>query len=133
MKEIEVKTSSREGFVDITPRIKSVIADLEVEDGTCEIYVPHTTAAVTVNENADPNVKTDISGQLKRLIPKNQNYIHREGNSDAHIKSSLVGNTQTVIVNNGELQLGTWQGILFCEFDGPRERRVWVEVNSRSA
>mgnify|MGYP006277297009 CR=1 FL=1 len=129
MQKFSIKTSSRGELIDITQKIKSLVADKGVNQGVCTVYCPHTTAAITINESADPSVASDIEMKLRKMIPKNENYSHMEGNSDAHIKSSLVGNTSQIIIDNGNLQLGTWQGIFFCEFDGPRTRNVWVQIS----
>jgi secondary thiamine-phosphate synthase enzyme len=110
--------------------IRKVVAESGVKSGLCTVYVPHTTAAVTINENADPDVKTDILKELNKIVPFNDNYSHLEGNAAAHIKSSLVGASETVVVEEGSLVLGTWQGICLCEFDGPRSRKVLVKVIS---
>ncbi len=127
--EIVLKTTGRNQFIDITRQVESVVLQSGVKSGICVIYAPHTTAAITINENADPTVRKDIITSLDKLIPwREPFYEHAEGNSAAHIKSSLVGCSQTVIVQNGKLLLGTWQGIYFCEFDGPRTRRVLVKV-----
>ncbi len=127
--EIVLKTTGRNQFIDITRQVESIVLQSGVKSGICVIYAPHTTAAITINENADPTVRKDIISSLDKLIPwREPFYEHAEGNSAAHIKSSLVGCSQTVIVQNGKLLLGTWQGIYFCEFDGPRTRRVLVKV-----
>ncbi len=115
-------------MIDITSIIRNVVEELGIQNGICTIYCPHTTAAITINENADPDVASDILMKLNKLIPYRDGYSHMEGNADAHIKSTLVGCSEQVIVENGRLQLGTWQGIFFCEFDGPRNRRVWVSL-----
>ena len=129
--EISLKTTGRTQFVDITRQVEGVVLQSGVKNGICVIYVPHTTAAVTINENADPTVKKDIKTMLDKLIPwREPFYEHAEGNSAAHIKSSLIGCSETVIIQDGRLLLGTWQGILFCEFDGPRSRKIWVKVVS---
>ncbi len=128
MVELTVRTSRREELVDITEQVQSVVARSGIQSGVCWLFVPHTTAAVTINENADPSVKVDILEQLQRLVPANLRYHHTEGNADAHVKAVLVGNSLAVPIVNGRLRLGTWQGIFFCEFDGPRSRRVWVEI-----
>ena len=128
MHEINIKTNACSEFVDITTQIRSVIRESNVESGFCVVYCPHTTAAITINENADPDVKTDILRKLSNMVPAHENYRHIEGNSDAHIKSTLVGNSAQIIIHNGMLMLGTWQGIYFCEFDGPRIRKVWMSV-----
>ena len=122
--ELKVKSGSRTQLIDITADVQAALREAGVRQGLCMIYVPHTTAAVTINENADPTVKSDILKILNQLIPFEAGYRHMEGNSAAHIKSTLVGASEMVAVRNGKLQLGTWQGIFFCEFDGPRRRRV---------
>jgi secondary thiamine-phosphate synthase enzyme len=128
MEKIEIRTRAREEIVDMTDEIGRIVAASGVADGLCVVFVPHTTAAVTINENADPDVKADILMTLKKAVPDALPYAHAEGNSPAHVKSSLVGSSVTVIVAGGRLQLGTWQGICFCEFDGPRARRAWAQV-----
>lgn len=128
MKMIEIRTRTKEEIVDLTAEIGRLVADSGVAEGVCVVFVPHTTAAVTINENADPDVKADILMALRKVVPESQPFEHAEGNSPAHVKSSLVGSSVTVIVAGGRLQLGTWQGICFCEFDGPRARRAWVRV-----
>ena len=128
MQKFSIKTRSRNELIDITKQVKNAVAKSEKNDGVCTVYCPHTTGAITINESADPSVASDIEMKLRKMIPKNENYNHAEGNSDAHIKSSLVGNTVQIIINNGSLQLGTWQGVFFCEFDGPRTRNVWVKI-----
>lgn len=131
MKQVfEISTESRSQFLDITATVQKFVTQCKVDSGTCVIFVPHTTAAVTINENADPSVKSDLLRKLSELIPQQDNYRHLEGNSDAHLKSSLFGPSLTVIVEQGRLLLGTWQGIMFCEFDGPRRRRFIVKVQS---
>jgi len=115
-------------MIDITNYIKESIKNSKISDGIAVIYVPHTTAGLTINENADPSVKKDILKFLKEKIPKNYNFSHLEGNSDAHIKSSLFGSSLTVIISHGKPLLGTWQGIYFCEFDGPRNRTFYVKI-----
>jgi len=129
MQKFSISTRSRNEFIDITQKVTSIVNKSAKENGVCTVYCPHTTGAITINESADPNVASDINMKLRKLIPKNENYSHAEGNSDAHIKSSLVGNSVQVIIDNGALQLGTWQGIFFCEFDGPRTRKVWIEIS----
>ncbi len=126
--EISVSTSSRNEFVDITDKVTSVVRESGVKDGYVLLYVPHTTAAVTINENYDPSVKRDILDKLSELVPPNAGYAHTEGNADSHIKSSIIGVTKFIPVMDGRIQLGRWQGIFFCEFDGPRSRRLLVEV-----
>jgi secondary thiamine-phosphate synthase enzyme len=128
-KEFLIRTTKRTEFVNITNKIEEIVGESGINNGICYIFVPHTTAAVTINEDADPDVVADIIAKLNNLIPKNENYYnHMEGNSDAHIKSSVIGVSLEVFVNNKKLKLGTWQGIYFCEFDGPRHRNVWVKV-----
>ena len=128
MQVIPVKTSSRTQFVDVTSQVRAAAKKSGVKSGVCICFVPHTTAAVTINENADPDVTRDVLMELNKIIPFDDGYSHTEGNSAAHIKSSLVGCDQTLFVEKGELVLGTWQGIYFCEFDGPRSRRLYVKV-----
>lgn len=125
---ISVKSSSKEQFIDITKLIQDIIDRLELKDSLCVVYVPHTTAGITINEDADPDVIKDIERHLDKLVPDLGDYRHIEGNSPAHIKSSLVGHSVTVPVENGKLLLGRWQGIFFCEFDGPRSRQVIVKL-----
>jgi len=127
MKEISVQTHSRFEMIDITASVQKVICEGKIESGICLVYTPHTTAAVTINENADPDVPCDILAALDRAVPLSANYRHAEGNSAAHVKSSLVGASEMVIIENGRLVLGTWQSIFFCEFDGPRTRKVVVK------
>ena len=116
-----------EGFIDITGQVRKIVASGNVQNGLCQIFVPHTTAGVTINENADPDVVTDMLAALGKIVP-DLHYRHSEGNSPAHVKSSLVGCSITVPISEGRLCLGTWQGIYFCEFDGPRTRKVWVQL-----
>lgn len=130
MKEISLQTSSRFEMIDITARVQKAISEEKIESGICLVYTPHTTAAITINENADPDVPRDILAALDKAIPLNANYRHMEGNSAAHVKSSLVGASELVIIENGRLVLGTWQSIFFCEFDGPRTRKVFIKVLS---
>jgi len=122
--DIPVKTRSRTELLDITAEVQAAIRDAGIRDALCMIFTPHTTAAVTINENADPTVKDDILKVINKVIPWDDGYRHSEGNSAAHIKSTLVGASELVAVAGGKLQLGTWQGIFFCEFDGPRRRKV---------
>ena len=124
---IEIRTSKRVEFIDITDRLNTLIRSSGIKDGICFIHVPHTTAAVTINENADPDVTNDIISKINKIIPLNDNYDHMEGNSDAHIKSSLFGQTLNLIIEDSRLMLGTWQGVYFCEFDGPRTRKIYVK------
>jgi secondary thiamine-phosphate synthase enzyme len=123
---INVRSKSRIEFIDITGMVQDVVKEAEVKNGVCYLYVPHTTAGITINEGADPSVQRDIQNTLNRIAPHDMNYLHREGNADAHIKSTLVGSSVNVILDEGRLLLGTWQSIFFCEFDGPRHRRVAV-------
>ena len=127
MIEITVRTRSREDMVDITPKLEEIVRKNNFKNGILYIYVPHTTAGITVNENADPSVKVDIMSKLSELVPRSGNYHHLEGNADAHIKASIVGSSLTIFVEGGRLVLGTWQGVFFCEFDGPRTRRCLVK------
>ena len=124
----EVRTLGQTEFVDITRSVQEVVKKTGVTDGICIIFIPHTTAGVTINENADPNVVQDIIMELNKIVPFKDQYRHIEGNSPAHIKASLVGCSQIVFVESGKLVLGTWQGIFFCEFDGPRDRKVYVKA-----
>lgn len=128
LRQIRVRTNSRTEFVDITQPVQRLVSESGVRSGVCYIYVPHTTAAVTINENTDPNVGRDILKELNKVIPFDDNYGHTEGNSAAHIKSSIIGVSKAVMVEEGRLALGTWQAVFFCEFDGPRERQVFVKV-----
>jgi len=128
MKQFTIKTHSKVAMIDITDRIRNYLGEHPVKSGICHVFIPHTTAGVTINENADPDVVKDIITTLDKLIPLNDRYRHTEGNAAAHIKSSLTGSSQTVFVENGDLILGTWQSIFFCEFDGPRTRKVYVKL-----
>lgn len=128
MEKIDVRSKSRIEFIDITSQVRSAIAKSGVQDGIAVVYVSHTTAGVTINEAADPSVVQDINAKLTELVPYNGQYRHAEGNSDAHIKSSLVGCSAHLIVSDGAPVLGTWQGVFFCEFDGPRNRKVYVQA-----
>jgi secondary thiamine-phosphate synthase enzyme len=122
----ELSTSSRTDFVDATGLVQAAVRELEMDDGVVVVFNPHTTAAVTINEGADPDVVRDMSVALDRIVPWQDGYHHAEGNAAAHIKASMFGSSVTVIVQDGRLQLGTWQKIWFCEFDGPRLRRLWI-------
>jgi len=124
----QVRTSKQTEFIDITQSVQEAVKKTGVEDGICIIFIPHTTAAVTINENADPSVVQDILMELNKMVPFKDQYHHMEGNSPAHIKASLVGCSQFILIESGKLVLGTWQGIFFCEFDGPRDRKVFVKV-----
>jgi secondary thiamine-phosphate synthase enzyme len=129
MREIRISTTSRTELLDITSEVLKAVAESGVRDGVCHVYVPHTTAGITINENADPSVRQDILMELNKIVPFQDNYGHLEGNAAAHIKASIVGSSQTILVEAGRLLLGTWQGIFFCEFDGPRSRRVITRVS----
>ncbi|MFA7405205.1 MAG: secondary thiamine-phosphate synthase enzyme YjbQ [Pelobacteraceae bacterium] len=128
--EISIATAKRTQFVSITSKVAEVIANNGWLDGVVTIFVPHTTAGITINENADPDVARDMEWFSNELIPKNKNFRHSEGNSDSHIKASFYGSSVQVIIRNGKMWLGTWQGIYFCEFDGPRERKVYLAFTS---
>ena len=130
MERLSIRTRSRTDFQDITHLIQDVVSAGGVPSGICHVFIPHTTAGVTINEHDDPSVMEDIAAHLETLAPQHGNYRHLEGNSPAHIKSTLFGNTATVFVAQGKLVLGTWQGIFFCEFDGPRTRSVLVKVTA---
>jgi secondary thiamine-phosphate synthase enzyme len=129
-KEITIKTGTRHQYVNIDQHVQTYIDESGLEEGVCVLFVPHTTAGITINENADPDVVKDIQSKLDRDIPQNDRYRHREGNSDAHIKSSLIGPSLTLVIQNGQLLLGTWQSVYFCEFDGPRSRRLILKAIS---
>ena len=130
MKAIDVQTPSREAMIDITFQVEEEVRKAKVKTGTCLVYVPHTTAAVTINENADPTVRQDLLMALRKAVPDTLPYAHSEGNSPAHVKASLVGSSVTLIIEDGRLALGTWQGIFFCEFDGPRRRNIYLKIIS---
>lgn len=121
---INVKSRSRTEFIDITEKIQEVIKDAGITSGVCTLFIPHTTAGITINEGVDPSVQRDIQTFLNRLVPFDGDYHHREGNSSAHIKASIIGSSQNILIDEGKIVLGTWQSIFFCEFDGPRHRRV---------
>ena len=127
METLELRTPRREALVRITPALIELIAAKGWQDGAVVVFCPHTTAGLTVNEDADPDVATDMVMAMNRLIPRDAGYRHAEGNSDAHVKTTLVGPSLTLIVSGGRLQLGTWQGVYLCEWDGPRTRKVWVQ------
>lgn len=128
IKEITIRTGSRNEMKDITAEIRRLIDESGVRDGICHIFVPHTTAAVTINEKADPDVAKDISAALEKIVPASWPFRHSEGNSDSHVKSSLVGASELVMIRDGEPVLGVWQAVFFCEFDGPRKRRCVVRI-----
>ncbi len=128
MREIKVKTNKRQEMIDITDDIEEILEEEKLENGLITVYVPHTTAAVTINEGADPDVQRDIIKHMKKIAPEREDYKHMEGNSDAHIKASMIGPSETIIVNKGRLVLGTWQHIFFFEGDGPRTRKVYIQT-----
>lgn len=130
MTEHIIKTASYDEMINITSLVRQDVQKAGVTSGTAVIFVPHTTAGVTINENADPDVVYDLLSIFKRVFPESGNYRHMEGNSHAHAKASMVGSSCTMIIENGQLQLGTWQGIYFCEFDGPRTRKVLVKITN---
>jgi secondary thiamine-phosphate synthase enzyme len=130
MQEIHLQTNSRVEMLDITASVQAEVNSEKISNGLCIIFSPHTTAAITINENADPDVPRDIIAALDRFVPLSANYRHAEGNSAAHVKSSLVGASELVIIEKGRLVLGTWQSIFFCEFDGPRSRKVLISIIS---
>ncbi|MCX7724785.1 MAG: secondary thiamine-phosphate synthase enzyme YjbQ [Thermodesulfovibrio sp.] len=128
MKTLTVKSSSREELIDITEDVERVVKSSGVKSGVCYLYVPHTTAGITINEGADPSVKKDIINALKKIAPYAAGYLHMEGNADSHIKATLVGSSVSILIENGSLILGQWQSIFFCEFDGPRTRKVYLKI-----
>jgi len=128
LKEITIQTNAQTQILDITSQVQKVVRESGIAEGLCCVFVPHTTAGVTINENADPSVKQDIVMELNKVIPFNDDYSHLEGNSAAHIKASIIGSSVNVPVKNNNLLLGTWQGICFCEFDGPRRRHLYVKI-----
>lgn len=127
MYTLSVKTCCRNELIDITPRLREALQHFPIHDGICLVFIPHTTAAVTINENADPDVRTDLLMGLERIATQGD-YLHQEGNSDAHLKASLLGSSQLIPVENGNLVLGTWQGVYLAEFDGPRIRNVMIKI-----
>jgi len=128
LETLNIKTFQRVDFIEVTSDIEKFIEKNEIEDGICCLFVPHTTAALTINENADPSVKNDIKIKINSLLPYKDSYTHSEGNSDAHIKSSIFGPSLSLIIDAGRLVLGAWQGVYFCEFDGPRNRRLVIKI-----
>ena len=131
MQTITVSTKSRTQFIDITASVQNAVNKMELDDGIVTVFVPHTTGAVTIQENCDPDVMDDIDKVLDRAVPWSAGYAHREGNTAAHVKASLMGASAQIIVESGRLLLGTWQGIYFCEFDGPRARKVWIKITGK--
>jgi len=129
IKEYSVRTNKKSEFINIDEIIRDAVSESGISEGLCLVFIPHTTAAVTINENADPDVRRDIDMHMSKLVPARSDYRHSEGNSDGHIKSSLFGPSLTLIVSNGNPVLGTWQSVFFCEFDGPRNRKVVIRVS----
>lgn len=127
MKEIEISSEERNQMIDITSRVQQFVHEFGTGKGICLIYCPHTTAGITINEGADPAVQRDLLSSLTEIVPDIE-FRHREGNSDAHLKSSLIGSSEKVLIRNRKVKLGTWQKVFFCEFDGPRNRKVWIET-----
>jgi secondary thiamine-phosphate synthase enzyme len=130
MNHLTIRTTARSEMIDITGRVEATVRESGIKQGICSLFVPHTTAAVTINENADPDVPRDILMALDRIVPIEAGYRHAEGNAAAHVKASLFGTSQTLFIEGGSLVLGTWQSIFFCEFDGPRTRKVMVKVTT---
>ena len=130
MEQLNLLSKKRAELINITAQVQNSVKRSGIKEGVCHVYVPHTTAAITINENADPDVTDDIQNYLNKLVPFDGPYSHAEGNSDAHIKASLMGCSTTIVVTNGALLLGTWQGIFFCEFDGPRNRKIHIKVTA---
>jgi secondary thiamine-phosphate synthase enzyme len=128
MEKFTVHTTDRTDMINITDKVRSAVQKSGIKNGLACVFIPHTTAAVTINESADPDVVADMLMELNKVIPFQDRYRHMEGNSAAHIKTSVIGTSETIFVDNGELQLGTWQGIFLCEFDGPRTRQMWVKT-----
>jgi len=128
MEKFFIETNSHTEFLEITSEVKEIVKNSKVKNGICFLYVTHTTASIFINENADPSVREDIENFLEKLVPEKGNYQHLEGNSASHIKSALLGSSLSIFVEDGNLLLGTWQGIFFAEFDGPRKREVWVKI-----
>ena len=129
MEKISVRTNARTETLDITATVQQLVENINLESGVITVFVPHTTAGITINEGADPDVKRDMLYEINKIIPFEDNYHHMEGNSAAHIKTTLFGNSAQIIVENRKLQLGTWQSIYFCEFDGPRTRSIWIKTS----
>jgi secondary thiamine-phosphate synthase enzyme len=131
MKTIHVKTRAKEEFINITHEVRSAVRNSGTKNGVCIVFIPHTTAGITINENADPDVKNDLLMGLKEMASDSLPWRHSEGNSPAHVKASLLGSSVHIIIEAGDLQLGTWQGVYFCEFDGPRQRNIFIEILPR--
>lgn len=131
MQSFSIRTQKHTQFLDVTREVQSSVTNLGVKSGVVTVYVPHTTAGITINENADPSVTSDIGEALERAVPWQAEYNHSEGNAAAHVKASMMGSSVQLLVENGRLLLGTWQAVYFCEFDGPRSRNVWVMVVGR--
>jgi len=129
MERLSIKTNSRTEMLDITRLVQEAVSNNSFKDGIVTIFIPHTTAGVTINEGADPDVKRDMLFEINKIVPFEDGYHHMEGNSAAHIKTTLFGNSSQLIVEDGQLQLGTWQTIYFCEFDGPRTRKIWIKMS----
>ncbi|MBI2856865.1 MAG: YjbQ family protein [Chloroflexi bacterium] len=130
--KITIRTKARVDFRDITEAVRDAVTRSGVQGGVCHVFIPHTTAAVTVNEHVDPHVLEDVAARLESLAPQQGSYRHSEGNAPAHVKASLLGSSQALLVEGGKLLLGTWQGVFFCEFDGPRDREIYIRVVSES-
>jgi secondary thiamine-phosphate synthase enzyme len=128
MKTIIISTTQRIDLIDITAQVQKVVNEFKVKNGIVTVYIPHTTCGITINEGADPDVVRDIKYQLDKLIPYQHGYLHMEGNADSHIKTCLVGSSESIIIEDGELVLGTWQSIFLCDFDGPRTRKVYIKI-----
>jgi len=128
VKRLSIQSTKKEEMIDITADVRRIVRESGILRGICHLYVPHTTAGMTVNENTDPNVKLDILAQLEKAVPREGKYRHAEGNAAAHIKSSIIGSSQAIFIENGKLVLGTWQAIFLCEFDGPRSRNILIKV-----
>lgn len=129
MKTVQVQTKAQTQFVNIDRQVQEVVNEAGLDNGVAHVFVPHTTAGITINENADPDVAADLGNALEKAVPWRAGYAHAEGNAAAHVKASMMGFCQTVLVEDGRLQLGTWQSLYFCEFDGPRRRKVWVQLS----
>jgi len=128
IESIDLKTTTRDETIDITSLVRQAVKKVAVESGICVVYCPHTTAGLTIQENSDPDVKKDLLAQLTRVVPRDAGFVHSEDNSDSHIKGSLMGSSVSIPIDKGKMVLGTWQGIFFCEFDGPRTRKVLVKI-----